>query len=156
MSNKRSDESKSPDRCLVKAGSVTNRSNRRNEKQNGPSSPPDDEPTGGRRRNTDGTGRRRPADPKHGQSTPSSGSAAFEAFGTGLGVVLASPFVLAGAAIFTGGAVLYGCGKMLEGIGGGLVAGPRAAFNAAVENARAGGGNGDEEEEQDAEPGVHS
>ncbi|KAM5541779.1 hypothetical protein V8D89_004508 [Ganoderma adspersum] len=50
--------------------------------------------------------------------------------GMGLACLVGVPV---GAALFTVGGVFYGAGKVLEGVGRGLAAGPEAAFKAADE-----------------------
>ena len=64
-----------------------------------------------------------PTDP---QDNP--GVKAAKAFGIGLACLVGIPM---GAALLTAGGVVYGAGKVLEGVGRGLAAGPEAAFKAA-------------------------
>ncbi|CDO70834.1 hypothetical protein BN946_scf184801.g27 [Trametes cinnabarina] len=61
-------------------------------------------------------------DPAHARKKDGPGMKAAKAFGLGLGALVASPFVLTGA-------LVYGTGKILEGVGKGLTAGPKAAAN---------------------------
>ena len=61
----------------------------------------------------------------------SAGLKAAKAFGMGLACVVGIPVA---AALVTVGGVVYGAGKVLEGVGRGLAAGPEAAFNAADPN----------------------
>ncbi|OJT12837.1 hypothetical protein TRAPUB_10672 [Trametes pubescens] len=46
----------------------------------------------------------------------------------GLAAIVLPPVVVAGAAVAAGFAVIYGMGKLLEGIGRGLAAGPEALY----------------------------
>ncbi|PIL27807.1 hypothetical protein GSI_10961 [Ganoderma sinense ZZ0214-1] len=66
-----------------------------------------------------------PSDP----ATPedSQGVKAAKAFGIGLACVVGIPVV---AALGTVGGVLYGAGKLMEGVGRAMAAGPEAAFGA--------------------------
>ncbi|KAM5538141.1 hypothetical protein V8D89_008195, partial [Ganoderma adspersum] len=63
-----------------------------------------------------------PTDPQDGK-----GVKAAKAFGIGLACLVGIPV---GAALFTAGGVVYGAGKLLEGVGRGLAVGPEAVANA--------------------------
>ena len=64
--------------------------------------------------------------PTNPQDNP--GVKAAKTFGIGLACLVGIPV---GAALLTEGGVVYGAGKVLEGVGRGLAAGPEAAFKAA-------------------------
>ncbi|KAI1789428.1 hypothetical protein LXA43DRAFT_579507 [Ganoderma leucocontextum] len=67
--------------------------------------------------------------PSEPATTPDSrGVKAAKAFGMGLLCIVGIPVA---AAVVTVGGVVYGAGKVLEGVGKGLASGPEAAFNAA-------------------------
>ena len=62
----------------------------------------------------------------------SDGGKAFKMFGTGLLAIVLPPVLIAGAAIASAGVMIYGCGKLLEGIGKGISVGPEMAYKAGV------------------------
>ena len=133
---------KSSDPRSTTGGGTRNSSHRHSEKQDSKARARGTEKSkggeGGRKRNT---GAAAPTPPTDG-SEPST---ALRTVGIGLASILAAPFFLAGAAVVTGGAVVYGCGKLLEGVGKTLVAGPKAAFDAATQDS----GNEGEDEDGD-------
>ncbi|KAL1950807.1 hypothetical protein VTO73DRAFT_5931 [Trametes versicolor] len=67
------------------------------------------------------------------------GLKAAKAFGMGLGAIVAVPFAVAGVGVLAVGATVWGAAKVLQGVGGGLAAGPEAAARAAAGRWRAGG-----------------
>jgi hypothetical protein len=50
-------------------------------------------------------------------ASPSERATLFDDIGKGLLILLATPFALAGAAIFSAGAILYGTGMLVKGLG---------------------------------------
>ncbi|KAI0669128.1 hypothetical protein C8Q78DRAFT_992788 [Trametes maxima] len=65
-------------------------------------------------------------------STPSEGKHILRAVARGLAALVLPPFILTAAALAAAAAMLYGCGKMLEGIGRGLAAGPELLYKGCV------------------------
>ena len=57
------------------------------------------------------------------KAAPSERATLFDDIGTGLLILLATPFALAGAAIFAAGAILYGTGMVVKGLGNVLTGG---------------------------------
>ncbi|KAI8978862.1 hypothetical protein BD414DRAFT_120731 [Trametes punicea] len=60
------------------------------------------------------------------------GVGAAKAVGTGLLAIVATPFALAAVGLVGAGALIWGAGKVVEGVGRGLAAGPQAAARAAA------------------------
>ena len=60
------------------------------------------------------------------------GGKALKMFGTGLLAIVLPPVLVTGAAIASAGVMIYGCGKLLEGIGKGISVGPEMAYKAGI------------------------
>ncbi|RPD62871.1 hypothetical protein L227DRAFT_599616 [Lentinus tigrinus ALCF2SS1-6] len=56
----------------------------------------------------------------------------FKLFWTGLAAIVLPPAIVAAAAIASAAVMLYGCGKMLEGIGRGLAYAPEHLYKACI------------------------
>ncbi|KAI0647657.1 hypothetical protein C8Q79DRAFT_521898 [Trametes meyenii] len=62
----------------------------------------------------------------------SEGKHILRAVARGVAALVLPPFILTAAAVAAAAAMLYGCGKMLEGIGRGLAAGPELLYKGCV------------------------
>ncbi|TBU23262.1 hypothetical protein BD309DRAFT_974113 [Dichomitus squalens] len=66
------------------------------------------------------------------ETLQSDGGKALKMLGTGVVAIVLPPVLIAGAAVASVGVMIYGCGKLLEGIGKGLAVGPETAYKAGV------------------------
>ncbi|KAI0669150.1 hypothetical protein C8Q78DRAFT_1080450 [Trametes maxima] len=118
-----------------------------------PGGSPADKP-GGRPKKTAKTGERaREKTAPRGESEKAeegAGKKAAKAIGMGLAGIVGAPLVLAGVGVVAACAVLWGAGKVVEGIGRGFVAGPEAAAKAAMRTMEDGDLPGDKESEDEA------
>ena len=77
------------------------------------------------------------APPQNGDPTPTCGAESLNIFKllyTGILAIVLPPTIIGGAVLAAGGVMMYGCGKMLEGIGRGLAIGPEVVYRTYIKS----------------------